>query len=83
MALVMLMAALSLRSAVAGVITVIPVAVSVLLIYAVMGFSNIWLAIGTSMFAAIAIGLGVDFSVHTIERLQVLIRKEHQLKQVQ
>ncbi|NOY63037.1 MAG: MMPL family transporter [Gammaproteobacteria bacterium] len=74
--LVMLMAALSLRSAVAGIITVIPVAVSVLLIYAVMGFGNIWLAIGTSMFAAIAIGLGVDFSVHTIERLQVLIRKE-------
>ncbi len=28
------------------------------------------------MFAAIAIGLGVDFSVHTIERLQVLIKKE-------
>jgi len=74
--LVMAMAALSMRSAIAGLITVVPVAVSVLLIYAVMGFSNIWLAIGTSMFAAIAIGLGVDFSVHTIERLQVLIKKE-------
>jgi len=74
--LVMTMAALSMRSAIAGFITVVPVAVSVLLIYAVMGFSNIWLAIGTSMFAAIAIGLGVDFSVHTIERLQVLIKKE-------
>ncbi len=74
--LVMGMAALSMRSAVAGIITVVPVAVSVLLIYAVMGFNNIWLAIGTSMFAAIAIGLGVDFSVHTIERLQVLIKKE-------
>jgi len=73
--LVMAMAALSMRSAVAGFITVVPVAVSVLLIYAVMGFTNIWLAIGTSMFAAIAIGLGVDFSVHTIERLQVLIKK--------
>jgi predicted RND superfamily exporter protein len=29
------------------------------------------------MFAAIAIGLGVDFAVHTIERLQVLLRDEH------
>lgn len=74
--LVTLMAAISLRSMTAGIITVIPVAVSVLLIYAVMGFNGIWLAIGTSMFAAIAIGLGVDFSVHTIERLQVLIRKQ-------
>ncbi len=74
--LVMAMAALSMHSGIAGLITVVPVAVSVLLIYAVMGFTNIWLAIGTSMFAAIAIGLGVDFSVHTIERLQVLIKKE-------
>lgn len=73
--LVMLMAAITLRSIVAGIITVVPVAVSVLLIYAVMGFTNIWLAIGTSMFAAIAIGLGVDFAIHTIERLQVLIKQ--------
>jgi len=76
MFLVWLMASLSMRSIVAGVITIIPVAISILLIYAVMGFSGIWLAIGTSMFAAIAIGLGVDFSVHTIERLQVLIREQ-------
>lgn len=74
--LVWLTASLSLRSAVAGVITVIPVAISILLIYAVMGFTGIWLAIGTSMFAAIAIGLGVDFAVHTLERLQVLIREQ-------
>lgn len=74
--LVWLMASLNMRSMVAGVITVIPVAFSVLLIYAVMGFNGIWLAIGTSMFAAIAIGLGVDFAVHTIERLKVLIRDQ-------
>jgi len=74
--LVWLMASISLRSIVAGVITVIPVAVSVLLIYAVMGITGIWLAVGTSMFAAIAIGLGVDFAVHTLERLQVLIREQ-------
>jgi uncharacterized protein len=74
--LVWMMASFNMRSMVAGVITVIPVAFSVLLIYAVMGFTGIWLAIGTSMFAAIAIGLGVDFAVHTIERLKVLIRDQ-------
>ncbi|NOX43237.1 MAG: MMPL family transporter [Gammaproteobacteria bacterium] len=74
--LVWLMASLSLRSLVAGIITIIPVAMSVLLIYAVMGISGIWLAVGTSMFAAIAIGLGVDFAIHTVERLQVLLRDE-------
>lgn len=74
--LVWLMASLNMRSMVAGVITVTPVVFSVLLIYAVMGFTGIWLAIGTSMFAAIAIGLGVDFAVHTIERLKTLIRDQ-------
>jgi len=72
--LVWAMASLSLRSAVAGLFTLTPVALSILLIYAVMGYSGIWLAIGTSMFAAIAIGLGVDFAVHTVERLVVLIK---------
>jgi len=74
MVLVLAMAAVSFRSATAGVIAVVPVAVAVLVVYAVMGFVGIWLGIGTSMFAAIAIGLGVDFAVHTIERMIVLMR---------
>ncbi|MCP4407274.1 MAG: MMPL family transporter, partial [Gammaproteobacteria bacterium] len=75
--LVWSMASLAFRSVVAGTITVLPVALTVLAVYAVMAFSGIWLSISTSMFAAIAIGLGVDFAVHTIERLQVLLRDEH------
>ncbi|MDH5738812.1 MAG: MMPL family transporter [Nitrospira sp.] len=74
LALVWLMATISFRSPVAGTMALIPVVTTILMIYAVMGFSGIWLSIGTSMFAAIAIGLGVDFSIHTIERLQTLLR---------
>ena len=51
---------------------------SLLLIYAVMGFGEIWLGIGTSMFAAISIGVGVDFAVHTIDRLRLLVRDGQQ-----
>jgi predicted RND superfamily exporter protein len=72
--LVWLMATVSFRSIVAGSIALLPVVTTILMIYAVMGFSGIWLSIGTSMFAAISIGLGVDFSIHTIERLQTLLR---------
>ncbi|MEN8133766.1 MAG: MMPL family transporter, partial [Pseudomonadota bacterium] len=75
--LVWLMASLAFRSIVAGTVTVLPVTLTVLAVYAVMAFTGIWLSISTSMFAAIAIGLGVDFAVHTIERLQVLLRDEH------
>jgi hypothetical protein len=69
---VLLMASVLFRSITLGLLAVIPVAMSILLVYAVMGFTEIWLGIGTSMFAAIAIGLGVDSAIHTLERLREL-----------
>lgn len=73
---VCLMAMLTFRSVTAGVMAVAPVSMAILLIYAVMGFNGIYLGVGTSMFAAIAIGTGVDFAVHVIDRLIVLLRDE-------
>ena len=70
--LVWLMATLVFRSWIAGLLTMTPVISSVLFIYAVMGFMNISLGIGTSMFASVAIGLGVDFAIHTVARVQQL-----------
>ncbi len=73
---VWLMAALTFRSALAGLLALVPVGMAILIIYAVMGFSGIWLGVGTSMFAAIAIGVGVDFSIHTIDRLISLVKED-------
>ena len=73
---VLLFAAMSFRSVMAGFLTIIPVMISVLFLYTVMGILDIWLAVGTSMFAAIAIGVGVDFAVHTVDRLSYLINEE-------
>ena len=70
------MIAISFRSLFAGLLAMLPVSLAVLLIYAVMGFCGIWLGVGTSMFAAIAIGLGVDFAVHVVDRLIVVVRQE-------
>ena len=67
---VFLMAALLFRSIIGGIMAAIPVGLSILVIYAVMGVKGIWLGVGTSMFAAIAIGLSVDFAIHTIDRLR-------------
>ncbi len=73
---VLIFAAFSFRSVWAGILTIIPVSISVLFIYTVMGLLDIWLAIGTSMFAAIAIGIGVDFAVHTVDRLKYLLNEK-------
>lgn len=75
---VWLMAGASFRSMVAGTLALAPVALAVLLVYAFMGMTGMWLSVGTSMFAAIAIGVGVDFSVHTIDRLIILLRHQRQ-----
>ena len=40
-----------------------------------MVMKGIALGIGTSMFASVAIGLGVDFAIHTIDRLKKLYAK--------
>jgi uncharacterized protein len=69
-----LMAAWLLRSLSAGLFTLVPVFASVLLVYGVMGFGGIWLAVGTSMFAAIATGLAIDFGVHTTQRIRELMQ---------
>ena len=75
---VWLMAGASFRSMVAGTLALAPVALAVLLVYAFMGMTGMWLSVGTSMFAAIAIGVGVDFAVHTIDRLIILLRHQQQ-----
>lgn len=72
LALVWASASLLFNSPVAGLFTLVPVAFSVLLIYAAMVLFGMTLGIGTSMFAAVAIGLGIDFAIHTLDRVRRL-----------
>ncbi|RLA43423.1 MAG: Patched family protein, partial [Gammaproteobacteria bacterium] len=75
--LVWVVSTLLFRSAWAGVYTLVPVAGAILLVYAAMVVMNLGLGVGTSMFAAVALGLGVDFSIHTLERFRVLYASEN------
>ncbi|MEQ8514814.1 MAG: outer membrane lipoprotein-sorting protein, partial [Chromatocurvus sp.] len=72
--LVWAVSSLSFRSTLAGVYTLVPVIASILIVYAFMALRGMTLGVGTSMFAAVAIGLGVDFAIHTISRLRTLYR---------
>jgi predicted RND superfamily exporter protein len=73
--LVFIMALLSFRKLSIAILVTTPVMLSIVMIYGVMGYTGIWLGVGTSMFASIAIGLGIDFAVHTAERMQSLESK--------
>ncbi len=72
--LVWVVSALLFRSFSAASFALIPVISSILLVYAAMVLFNIKLGVGTSMFASVAIGLGVDFAIHTIDRLRVTFK---------
>lgn len=71
---VLLLTGLMFRSLVAGLLCTFTVAVAVLVNYAVMGFGDIGLGVGTAMFASIAIGAGVNFPIHLLDRLRLETR---------
>ncbi len=52
------------RSFTAGFMGIIPLGFSILVNFAVMGFSGIRLDISTAMIASIAIGIGIDYTIH-------------------
>lgn len=52
------------RSAIAGLIGMIPLSIAVLVNFAVMGFAGIKLNIGTAMVASVAVGTGIDYTIH-------------------
>ena len=74
--LVWFLVCLSLKSLYGGILAVIPVVLACLSVYAFMGVVGITLAVGTSMTAAIALGIGVDFSIHTLDRIKLLITEQ-------
>lgn len=70
LALVGLLSGAMLRSVGLGILCLLPVTLAVFFVFGLMGLLGIWLDVVTSMFAAISIGLGVDFSVHMLHALR-------------
>ena len=70
LALVFLASLATFRNLGTALLTLIPVLTGVLFTYAAMGFFEIDIAPATSMTAAIATGLGVDFAIHLLAELR-------------
>ncbi len=69
--LVSLLVMLLFRSVVAGLLAVIPLSLSMLLLFGLMGYLGIELNIATAMLSSIMIGVGVDYTIHFLWRYRV------------
>jgi predicted RND superfamily exporter protein len=65
--MVFIIVALSSHSVAAGIIAAVPLAIAILCNFAAMGFLGIKLNIGTALIASLAVGIGIDYTIHFIE----------------
>ncbi len=70
MLLVIMMTSLLLRSFERGVIAVIPIGVTVIVLFGAMGLTGIPLDIATVLTGSVTIGIGIDYAIHFISRYQ-------------
>ena len=65
--MVFIIISLSFRSGWAGLIGAIPLGLTILLNFMVMGYAGIALDLCTSIIASVAIGVGIDYTIHFME----------------
>jgi predicted RND superfamily exporter protein len=80
--IVFLIIALSFRSAAAGFFGILPLSVAIMVIFGFMGFAGFKLDIVTSLVASVAIGIGIDYSIHFLSRYHLERRRTENLNLV-
>ena len=80
--IVFIIVAFAYKSLIAGIYGVIPLAFSLLINFALMGYTGIKLDIGTAMVASVAIGIGVDYTIHFLDKYHENRMKTDDLHQV-
>jgi predicted RND superfamily exporter protein len=75
--MVLIIVGLSYRSCIAGIIAATPLAIAILCNFAIMGFLGIKLNIGTALIASIAVGIGIDYTIHFIEFFKHEYQRDH------
>jgi predicted RND superfamily exporter protein len=68
LAIVFIIISVSFRSMAAGLYGIIPLSLAIIIIFGVMGYAGFLLDIVTSLVASVAIGIGIDYSIHFLAR---------------
>jgi predicted RND superfamily exporter protein len=64
---IFIMISIANKSPVAGIFSIAPLSISILINFAIMGFTGIKLNLGTSMVACVSVGIGIDYAIHCLE----------------
>jgi predicted RND superfamily exporter protein len=75
--MVLAIVGLSYHSFIAGIIAAVPLSIAILCNFAVMGFLGIKLNIGTALIASLAVGIGIDYTIHFIESFKHEYQTDH------
>lgn len=72
--MVIIFVGLILRSLKTGVLATIPIIAAIVILFGVMGFAGIPLNIATVLVASVALGIGIDYSIHVINNVKHLMK---------
>ncbi|HSV76718.1 MAG TPA: MMPL family transporter [Bacteroidales bacterium] len=74
MALIILVISLLQRSFLKGIISAIPIAITVLVLFGIMGLTGVPLDIATVLCGSVTIGIGIDYAIHYMSQVGLSLR---------
>ncbi len=80
--MVFVIIAISFKSPVAGLLGAVPLAFTIILNFMTMGFTGIHLDLVTSIIASVAIGVGIDYTIHFMESYKAERAKSDNVEEV-
>ena len=69
--IVIILLSIMFKSLVAGIIGSVPIIITSIISFGVMGLLNIPLSTTTALLSSIAVGIGIDYAVHFLERYKI------------
>jgi predicted RND superfamily exporter protein len=70
-----------LSSIIGGLLGIVPVSLTILVVYGFMGYAGIPLDIATVLIASVSIGMGIDYAIHFFNRLKMELKEGVSIEQ--
>ncbi len=77
---VIIIVGLILRSFSSGIYAIIPIVIAIIILFGFMGIAGISLNIGTVLVASVALGIGIDYSIHIISHFNHIFEQSNNLE---